>query len=306
MTPLERVREDFGYWGIILAVIIVAVLIPPIRKKLQEWVEGIISKNPFARNIGLRRYLRAFIAENRVFGFRGMEMFALKPIDLTNAYIQLDLDFAKLAEKEMRAKDGKQIPEKAFVRQGEKKDFQLAQILKAGYQKIGIVGDAGSGKSALLQWAGMTIAQGYLLQKLSEEQKEFLKSVRFNNLFRSFVPLLVPLRKYHSYCKDNKQSINANSLYNFICEYSQREYRKENLPEDLFRYLLHKGCFVMFDGVDEVEFADRPDVRAAVEGVIADGRNASRNIYLITTRPSAADITGQLMEFETATVQPLT
>ncbi|MBI5842671.1 MAG: hypothetical protein HZB19_21480 [Chloroflexi bacterium] len=166
-------KQDFGYGGIILAVFIVAVLLPPVRKKLQEWIEGIISKNPFTRNIGLRRYLRAFIAENRVFGFRGMVDYALKPIDLTNAYIQLDLSFSKLAEKEARKKDGDSTSEKALMRQVEKVDFRLAQILKAGYKKIAVVGDAGSGKSALLQWAGMTIAQGCLSQKISKEQLHY-------------------------------------------------------------------------------------------------------------------------------------
>ncbi|MBI5842903.1 MAG: SUMF1/EgtB/PvdO family nonheme iron enzyme [Chloroflexi bacterium] len=62
----------------------------------------------------------------------------------------------------------------------------------------------------------------------------------------------------------------------------------------------------MFDGMDEVEFADRPDVRAAVEGVVADDRNSSRNIYLVTTRPSAAEITSQLVDFDTAIVLPVT
>ncbi len=305
-TCIERAKQDLGYGGIILAIFVIAVLIPPVRKKLQEWVEGIISKNPFARNIGLRRYLKAFIAENRVFGFRGMVDYALKPIDLTNAYIQLDLSFSKLAEKEVRKNDGESAPEKAFLRQVEKVDFHLAQILKAGYKKIAIVGDAGSGKSALLQWAGMTIAQGYLSENLSKDQKAFLKAVGFNNLFRHFVPLLVPLRNYYGHCKENKLPVNTNSLHTFICEYSERQYRKENLPNDLFRHLLRKGCLVMFDGMDEVEFADRPVVRAAVEGVVADNRNSPRNIYLVTTRPSAAEITSQLIDFDTAIVLPVT
>jgi len=133
-----------------------------------------------------------------------------------------------------------------------------------------------------------------------------LKAIGFNNLFRHFVPLLVPLRNYYGHCKENKLPINTNSLHTFICEYSQRQYRKENLPDDLFRHLLRKGCLVMFDGMDEVEFADRPDVRAAVEGVVADNRNSSRNIYLVTTRPSAAEITSQLIDFDTAAVLPIT
>ncbi len=62
----------------------------------------------------------------------------------------------------------------------------------------------------------------------------------------------------------------------------------------------------MFDGMDEVEYADRPNIRAAIEGVVSDVGNSSRNIYLVTTRPSAAEVTSQLDEFETALVLPIT
>lgn len=304
-TCLEMILQDFGLTGVILAIVIVAVLIPSIRKKLQESVENIIGVNPFAQSIGLRRYLDAFIAENRVFGFRGTPEYALRPIDLTNAYIQLNLGFSKLGESKARKeKGGDAIPEKTFMGR-EKMEFSLAQILGAGYQKIAIVGDAGSGKSALMQWAGMTVAQGYLSQKLSQEQKSFLKAIRFNRLFRRVLPLIVPLRKYYSHCRDNKLPVTANSLHDFICGYSQREYRKEYLPENLFRRLLRRGCLVMFDGMDEVEFADRPAVRAAVEGMVSDRNNSPRNIYLVTTRPSAAEVTSQLVDFETANVMPI-
>ncbi len=298
--------KEYGYPTVAIVLLVVVILIPSIRKKLQELAEGSIGKNPFARYVGLRDYLKAFIRENREFGFRGTLEYELKPINLTNAYVQLDLSFSKLAEKETHKKDNDDpsVPEKAVMRQIEKIEFNLAQILQAGYKKIAIVGDAGSGKSALMQWAGMTVAQGYIFQKLSKDQKAFLKAIGFNSLYRRYIPLLVRLREYHSYCKD--KAISPNSLYAFICETPQRQYHKENLPDDLFRYLLSKGCLVMFDGMDEVEFADRPKVRAAVEGVVADSRNSSRNIYLVTTRPSAAEITSNLVEFETSVVLPIT
>ena len=43
-TCIERVKQDFGYVGIILAVIVIAVLLPSVRKKLQESTEGISVK----------------------------------------------------------------------------------------------------------------------------------------------------------------------------------------------------------------------------------------------------------------------
>jgi formylglycine-generating enzyme required for sulfatase activity len=304
----ERVKEDFGLPGAVLFLFLLAVLIPSVRKKLQEWVESIISRNPFAQGIGFRRYLDVFIAENRVFGFRGTLDYALRPIDLTNAYIQLDLNFSKLAEHEARKKGGDDdsAPEKAMLRQVEKTQFSLAQILGAGNQKIVIVGDAGSGKSALMQWAGMTAAQAYLFRKGSAEQKTFLKAIGFNPLFRRYLPLLVPLRKFYAHCMENKLPVDANSLHAFICEYSTRKYRKEGLPENLFRRLLKRRCLIMFDGMDEVEFSHRANVRAAVEGLVSHSGNSAGNIYLVTTRPSAAEVTSQLLDFETVTVLPIT
>lgn len=296
--------KERGYLAAAIVLFVFTILVPSVRKKMQEWVEAIISENPLARYRGLRRYLKTFIVENRVFGFRGTLEYELKSIDLTNAYIQLDLSFSKLAEKEARKKGGETPPDKTLMHQIEKADFNLAQILQAGYTKVAIVGDAGSGKSALMQWAGMTVAQGYLFQKLSKDQKAFLKAIGFNILYRRYIPLLVRLRDYHSYCKD--KTITPNLLYAFICETSQRQYHKENLSDDLFQYILRKGCLVMFDGMDEVEFADRPNVRAAVEGVVADSRNSTRNIYLVTTRPSAEEIASNLVDFETSRVLPIT
>lgn len=304
----ERVREDFGLVGAVIVVFLIAVLIPAVRKRLQEMTENVVSKNPFGPGIGLRRYLEVFIAENRVFGFRGTIDYQLRPIDLTNAYIQLDLNFSKLAEREARNKGGDDdaAPEKTMMRQAEKMQFSLMQILGAGYKKIVIVGDAGSGKSALMQWAGMTAAQAYLFRKVSAEQKTFLKAIGFNLIFRRYLPLLVPLRKFYAHCMENKLPVDSNSLYAFICEYSTREYRKEGLPENLFRRLLKWRCLIMFDGMDEVEFKARVDVRSALEGLVSHSANSAGNIYLVTTRPSAAEVTSQLVGFETATVLPIT
>jgi len=287
----QQVLSDFGIPGVLV------LFVGWVAWQKPEWFAFI--GGAFAWRGGLRKYLQVFVAENRIFGFRGMELFTLKAIDLTNAYIQLDLSFSKMAEKE---KDG---GEKAMLR-GEKTNYNLAPILKAGYRKLIIVGDAGSGKSALTQWAGMTVAQGALGQKISAEQKVLLKALGFNRWFRRLTPLIVPLRKFYAHCQENKLPINADALHKYICGYSQFVYGRENLPADLFRGFLKKGCLLMFDGMDEVEFAERANVRAAIEGIVASSGAASRNVYLVTTRPSAADATNQLAGFETAVVQPIT
>jgi formylglycine-generating enzyme required for sulfatase activity len=300
----EKVLQDYGV-GLTLLVILAVILLTAVRDKLKDVFKGALNVNPFAWTLGLHRYLKVFIAEHRIFGFRGMDYYAIKAIDLTNAYIQLDLNFSKLAEKDKRKKGEDSLPDKAMM-QGREVKFDLAQILQAGYKKVAVVGDAGSGKSALMQWAGMTVAQGCLFQKLSAEQKAFLKAIRFNPMFRRYVPLIVPLRKFYAHCRDNKLHVDANSLHAYICGYSKFIYGKDRLPENLFHRFLRKGCLVMFDGMDEVEYADRPNVRAAIEGVVSDVGNSSRNIYLVTTRPSAAEVTSQLVGFETALVLPIT
>ncbi len=129
----EKALQDYGIVGA-LFIILAVIMSISVRNKLEKVFEGVFSINPFAWALGLHRYLKVFIAEHRIFGFRGMESYWLKPIDLTNAYIQLDLNFSKLAEKDKRKKGDDSLPDKAMM-QGREMKFNLAQISTGGVQK---------------------------------------------------------------------------------------------------------------------------------------------------------------------------
>jgi predicted NACHT family NTPase len=298
-------------WALVLAAVM--LILAAIGRGLLKRGESIGEKLPddiwsvFSRRSAIRRYLKVFIQQNKFFGFRGMEMLALQPIELSHAYVQLDLFFE--TTRQAREKSDEEQKDATWVRDavgGQKTSRRLAQMLDEGGKRLAIIGDAGSGKSALLQWVGLAIAHDYQWHKLSSEQKELVKAVKVSRIFRPLLPLIIPLRKYHTYCQEKNISITPDSLYTFIQEYSQREYKKENLPDGLFCYLLRHGCLLMFDGVDEVDFPDRPAIRSAVEGIVDDDKNCKRNVYIVTTRPSAKEIAAQLAGFETAIVQPLT
>ena len=95
-------------------------------------------------------------------------------------------------------------------------------------------------------------------------------------------------------------------LWQFLEGYAGRKYPALKLPQDYFTWLMHRGCSLMLDGVDDVDESIRPDVRNAVEGIICLPGNHKRNRYLVTTRPSAANIPAQLPEFHQSFVQPIT
>jgi formylglycine-generating enzyme required for sulfatase activity len=73
---------------------------------------------------------------------------------------------------------------------------------------------------------------------------------------------------------------------------------------DFFKGVLRKPCLLMFDGVDEVEPADRPAVRSAVESLLADYDHA-RLYCMIASRPSASYISDQMAGFTRCEVQRL-
>ncbi|OGO41187.1 MAG: hypothetical protein A2W36_01705 [Chloroflexi bacterium RBG_16_58_14] len=313
---VSAVQQTYGLppltWALVLAVVL--LILAAFGRGLLKWVETrgeVIPSAPlswFKRRAATRRYLEAFIAENRHFGFRGIEALALKPIELDQAYVTLDLILQpEPSEAAWELQKANQQAITGFhLSAGERiEPVDISHCLGKS-QKIALIGDAGSGKSALLQWAGLAVARYQLGHKLTTEQRRFGKALGANRLFTPLVPVLIPLRDYHHECKDKNISRNTESLLQFLAGYAKQHYPKLKLPDDFITRVLERGCLLMFDGVDEVPHPERGPVRASVEGVISLTANNPRNRYLITSRPSAAYITAQIPDFRQADVQLLT
>jgi formylglycine-generating enzyme required for sulfatase activity len=180
-------------------------------------------------------------------------------------------------------------------------------LAKTRQRRLSIIGDAGSGKSALLQWAGLTLARKWMRQgKLSKDQQAFIRALCPYPWSPLPTPILIPLRDFGAYCRDTlKRAPDAPALTEFIHTLGQRRYRDTSLPTDFFARLLQGRCLLMFDGIDEVNQAERDAVRAAVDAC-ARAPQSQRHLFIVTSRPSTAHIADTLTDFRRADVQALT
>ena len=123
---------------------------------------------------------------------------------------------------------------------------------------LAIVGDAGSGKSALLQWAGLTVARYGRRKKIKPEQRQFVQSLGIKAWSHpictgtySFTRLSQPMQtqQYALYLR------NPPTVPGPVCRPTIQF--SEPAPR-FFSQLLKTGCLLMFDGIDEVVYSDRP------------------------------------------------
>lgn len=177
--------------------------------------------------------------------------------------------------------------------------MELAEAIQKS-PKLAVVGVAGSGKSTLLQWAGLACARACLKEKLTDEQKAFVAALGG----KPVLPILISLRAFDEHCKQKSLNRTPKTLLGYI----QRSFA-EMLPDSdlsgvFFQKHLKQGCLLMFDGVDEVDPDDRPRVREAVEGLVAE-YDGARTLCLITSRPSAAYVSDQMVGFKRCEIQRL-
>ncbi len=309
--------KAFGWLGVIVIAVVLfaigAILSGFFRQPIEsigEWLrERVVrtrDRTPY--------YLQEFVAENERFGFHGSEELFVKQLELDRAYVALGLipepDAAEVSRKATSAKGEFAGEEGALLRgaPGEKpKALRLPEVLeKTRQRRLSIIGDAGSGKSALLQWAGLSVARhrrGH--GKLSQDQKDFLHALGVNRFKPAPIPILIRLTDFVSHCKDSKRAIDAPALYHFITTLGERRYPSLKLRKDFFDQCLAQRCLLMFDGMDEVDQDDRDVVRAAVEDM-AHSPQYQWHFFFVTSRPSAADVVATLPDFRRVTVQPLT
>ena len=270
------------------------------EKGVQEDFEKTFKR--FEVNDTTREYLEQASTSYSRFKFRGLPRVRAKGIEppqLDQAYISVRvMPEAKGKEHAESAKEG--IEQAGRLQLKTEKAVGLGDAL-SGSKRLAIIGVAGSGKSTLLQWAGQSFARALLKKSLTDEQKAFINSLGG----RPLVPFLIPLRAYSKYCEKNSCSRSSKTLLNFMVEYFSDHHASLELDVEFFKIHLKKGCLLMADGLDEVDPADRPSVRSALEELLAEFNHPNLRC-LITTRPSAVQIAGQMHDFESCEVQRLT
>jgi len=275
-----------------------------LAKVFERW--GQEQGEVFSRRVDIndtaREYLEQASTTYRRFKFRGLPRHragGIEPPQLDQAYVSVRvMRGAKGKETADHGKGG--MEDAGRLKLNLEKAVGLGEALSSA-KRLAIVGVAGSGKSTLLQWAGQSFARALLKKTLTDEQKKFIAALGG----RPLVPFLIPLRAYSKFCEKNQCSRSSKTLLNFMVEYFSDHHASLDLDVEFFKSHLQKGCLLMADGLDEVDPADRPLVRSALEELLAEFDNPNLRC-LLTTRPSAVHIAEQMHDFEGCEVQRLT
>ncbi|MBI4589433.1 MAG: GNAT family N-acetyltransferase [Candidatus Rokubacteria bacterium] len=262
----------------------------------------------FARLTVARPERRDYLewAENRFsrlsFGRLGNTVLPGDPPRISQAYISLRMAprAAGEAPQTLRSKDD--LRERRLAPE-EVKPIDLTAAVRQS-PRLAIIGAAGAGKSTLLQWAGLAAASACLGRRLSDEQEAFVAALGSGRL----TPVLVPLAEVNLIRKkkDARRDATAVTLLDCLADWIASGNSPLGLSQNFFQRQLQRGCLLMFDGVDEVDPADREVMREAIDGLVGQYRNSPRNRYLITCRSQVYVGTTEATGFPKCEVLPLT
>ncbi|KAF0106561.1 MAG: hypothetical protein FD146_2469 [Anaerolineaceae bacterium] len=310
---LAAFLKEYGIWAL-LAVGVLVLAWVLLRARIQGWLEAwqedakkeggkVIAKVDLPDQE--HAYLEHVSAAYKRFKFRGLPRTSgegIKPPELDQAYISV-----KIVTEARRGLRAGKLPREEVEALGEKAGLESAHPIELAEAirkspKLAVVGVAGSGKSTLLQWAGLACARACLNDKqLTGEQKIFVATLGG----KPPLPILVSLRAFDEHCKQKPLNCTPKNLLGYIQQSFAEMLPDSDLSEAFFQKHLKQGCLLMFDGMDEVDPADRPRVREAVEGLVAEYEGA-RLFCLITSRPSAAYVSDQMAGFKRCEIQRLT
>lgn len=240
-------------------------------------------------------YLQQFIAEYEHPKFKSLRRMAknphVPPPKLKDIYQPVLMTFepteaerAAAAKSKQSAGGGAEVMGVGLRERVE--PIGLTEAIKQS-PRLAIRGIPGSGKSSLLQWAGITCAQALLNPKgLDKDQQAFIAA-----LDKPLLPVFISLGKFNTYCKTREPT--AAALTDFLTEHFNKRFEGQRsqltapqLPPHFFDGKLKEGCLLLLDGVDEVPFKRRAAVRKAIQELLNLYPQA-RTRALLTSRPRA-------------------
>jgi formylglycine-generating enzyme required for sulfatase activity len=311
---IAQVYSQFGIW-IVIAVLLTAGIVAMVVAYSKGWLKSLEKQgekhgDDFIKAGELpdttRRYLEFFIEDEKLLGFRGLELQGkiIKQLEVNQVFVSVcmvpETDPAKTIAKHLSISPGD--GEELLTSKESSEPIDLAQAIQKS-SKLAIVGAAGCGKSTLLQWAGLACARfSSNTLDIGQKQEDFLAAIENQAL----IPLIIRLRMFHGYCKEKKIGYSATALLKFLTEHLNEKHPKLDLPDNFFEVHLGKtGCLVMLDGVDEVDPDDREPVRQAIEDLVKDFSKNERNRFMVTSRSSAYFGDAEVSGFRKCLVQNL-
>lgn len=280
------------------------VWLDPITKALAERVEKRAGRRLAAGALSdtRRQYLEAFTEDHRHFKFRGLDTQArgVRTPEIDEAFVSLQVVPDAEPDTPKTAEGGRDPGDPRLSRE-QVEPVDLAGAIKHS-AKLAIIGAAGCGKSTLLQWAGLAVARTGLGAPLRDSERAFVDALGGSDL----TPVLVSLAAFNQHCKEQKLDRTPAAFLDFLAASLGQAHPMLGLTQEFFESQLKRGCLLMLDGLDEVNPDDRERVREAVEGLLREFRQSTRNRYLVSGRSVAYRGRAEVADFRKCVVQPLT
>jgi hypothetical protein len=252
-----------------------------IRKRLDELMNRVDALSQYGDTNRFETAYRQLVAKQldhlELFGVTLSE--AVRTYSLSAAYISLQVDAAQI----YRRRPEKQLETGQAVSRHAMRNEQSLSIESAlaATRRLFLRGDAGTGKTTLLQWIAVRSA----LRDFREPLLEWNQSV----------PFLIRLRRYAGKELPSPEQF-LSDIGRHIAEEMPTGWVQDKMREGL--------AVVLVDGIDELRESERAPARAWLRDLILAFPEAR---YVVTSRPAAVTEEWLIREqFDPAEIEPMT
>ena len=237
----------------------------------REGSGGPIGPNP-------TRYLQAVESRNSFVEIRGMGAEVAERLPLDRVYTRLRVVSAGPEEHQ------KEPTEEPALRG---RHLELTDVLGRSLHAV-LLGDPGSGKTTFLRFAAQVLARSLLASDPAPAARKL--GIDAASPEEIPFPILVRLSWFAEFLAEHPDSSCPGDAPEHLLRYLEFYLKGRNLglPDDYLRARVAAGgCFLFFDGLDEVPGALRARVASLVDELVGTAPSDPPNRHLITCRSQA-------------------